>query len=231
MIHSFHLLRTGLCQSLRLFARPPREVPGLAHAEVMVQMELGSPIVSPRRLQVRHLAMFAAWESEEALEAWLASSPDGRAWADGWHVRLEFLRRWGHVAAFDGLPLDGAPHSMDEPVVAVTLARMRLPQVPRFLRWGKPVERQVRDDPGQVLALAAAHPLRTVSTFSVWTSARAMTDMVAGRADTSERERHVAAMRERTRKDFHHEFATLRFRCLAEHGEWDGRTSLVPTSP
>ncbi len=43
-------------------------------------------------------------------------------------------------------------------------------------------------------------------------------------------ERHIAAMRERERKDFHVEFTTLRFRALSEHGEWEGRRDLVPTS-
>lgn len=35
-------------------------------------------------------------------------------------------------------------------VVAVTLAWMKLLQVPRFIRWGKPVEELVRDDPAMV---------------------------------------------------------------------------------
>jgi hypothetical protein len=33
---------------------------------------------------------------------------------------------------------------------------------------------------------------------------------------------------ERERKDFHHEFTTLRFRALTEHGTWDGRSDIVP---
>ncbi len=28
---------------------------------------------------------------------------------------------------------------LDEPIVAVTLARMKLREVPRFLRWGRPL--------------------------------------------------------------------------------------------
>jgi hypothetical protein len=114
--------------------------------------------------------------------------------------------------------------------VAVTLARLKLPQVPRFIRWGRPVERQVRDDPGQTLAVAAASPPRTVSTFTVWRTAQAMTDMVRGQANVPDRTRHAAAMAERERKDFHLEFTTLRFRCLSEHGSWQGRTSIVPTT-
>jgi hypothetical protein len=28
--------------------------------------------------------------------------------------------------------------------------------------------------------------------------------------------------------DFHHEFATYRFRPLSEYGAWEGRTGIVP---
>ncbi len=55
-----------------------------------------------------------------------------------------------------------------------------------------------------------------------------MTDIVAGRSHVPDGARHAAAMGERERKDFHHEFTTLRFRCLSEHGSWKGRTDIVP---
>jgi hypothetical protein len=35
-------------------------------------------------------------------------------------------------------------------------------------------------------------------------------------------------MIERNRKDFHHEFTTLRFRALEEQGAWEGRSRIVP---
>jgi hypothetical protein len=110
----------------------------------------------------------------------------------------------------------------------VTLARLRLPQVPRFIRWGKPVEELVRDHPGTTLALAAMRPPRTVSTFSVWRSQREMTDMVGGHGSVPGAERHARAMVERDRKDFHFEFTTLRFRALGEQGAWEGRSDIVP---
>jgi hypothetical protein len=232
MLCSFHLLETTPRTGARLLAqrRAARGPAGLRHAEPMTLMELGAPMVSPRRFQLRQLALFAAWGAAEHLDTYLADDPIGRVWSSGWHVRLEFLRRWGHVAAFDGFPVQGAAHDPDEPVVAVTLARVKLPQVPRFIRWGRPVEIQVRDDPGQTLAVAAAAPPRTVSTFTVWRSTRAMTDMVQGRSPGPDRTRHVAAMAEREREDFHHEFTTLRFRCLEEHGSWQGRTDIVPSA-
>ncbi|RYE74585.1 MAG: hypothetical protein EOO74_11300, partial [Myxococcales bacterium] len=103
-----------------------------------------------------------------------------------------------------------------------------------FISWGRPVERQVRDHPGVTLALAAMRPPRTVSTFSIWQSGRAMTDMVMGRdrgpSPRDDVRRHAEAMRERERRDFHHAFTTLRFRPLSEHGSWQGRANWVPSA-
>jgi hypothetical protein len=203
-------------------------VPGLHRAECMSVMALGSPILSPMRMQWRHLAVFASWESDRAIDTFLRETELGRTLADGWHVRMEFLRRWGSVSGFDHLPASVGDADPSAPVVAVTLARLKLPQVPRFIRWGKPVEELVRDHPGATLALAAMRPPRTVSTFSVWRSQRDMTDMVRGRGSIPGAGRHAAAMVERDRKDFHHEFTTLRFRALTEHGTWDGRSDIVP---
>jgi hypothetical protein len=203
-------------------------VPGLDHAECLSLMRLGAPVLSPDRLQLRRLAVFAQWHDAAALDRYLEQDPLGRALARGWHVRLQFLRRWSTLAALPGLPVRAGRWDRDEPVVAVTLARMRLGRVPRFLRWGKPVERLVRDHPGTTLAVAAFRPPRTISTFSVWRTVREMEEMVRGRSDVRDPARHAAAMAERERRDFHHEFATYRFRPLSEHGAWEGRTRIVP---
>jgi hypothetical protein len=194
----------------------------------MAVMALGSPMLSPARVQLRRLAVFASWEKEKAIDSFLVESDLGRTLATGWHVRLEFLRRWGRVSAFEDLPASAGEGEPTGPVVAVTLARLKLLQVPRFVRWGRPVEELVRDHPGAILALAAMRPPRTVSTFSVWRSQSEMIDMVRGRSSIAGAGRHAVAMAERERKDFHHEFTTLRFRALAEHGTWQGRSHIVP---
>jgi hypothetical protein len=229
---SFHLAKTTLATGTRALLHPPTmdSVPGLHRAECMSVMALGSSILSPRRMQLRHLAVFAAWESECAIDTFLTVTELGRALAGGWHVRLEFLRRWGSVSGFDHLPVSVGDVDPSAPVVAVTLARLKLPQVPRFIRWGKPVEELVRDHPGTTLALAAMRPPRTVSTFSVWRSQREMLDMVHGHGSIPGAGRHAAAMVERERQDFHQEFTTLRFRPLTEHETWEGRSDIIPTS-
>ena len=231
MIFSFNLLKTPALTHLRhltLKNDSSHTFPGLTYAESMLVMELGSPVFSPKRFQLGKLAMFAAWEDEDALDDYLATDPLGTKLADGWHVRMNFARRWGSIAALPELPTQVGDQDPDRPVVAVTLARMKHTQVPRFIHWRRPVERLVRDHPGQTLALAGMHPVRTVSTFSVWKSQREMTDMVRGHSDIPEPARHADAMSERNRKDFHFEFTTLRFDAISEHGSWMGRTNIVP---
>lgn len=226
-IHSFHLAPMPPFATLGALLRAPT-APGLRHIEVLAGMELGSPVITPKRLQLRRVAAFAEWDDEESLERFLAEHPFGRRLARGWHVRLAFMRRWGSIRALDHLPRVAERTDPEAPVVAVTIARMRLLEVPRFLHWGRPVERQVRDHPGTTLSLAAMRPFRTISTFSIWRSAQAMTDMVFGHDSGHAARRHVDAMAERDRRDFHREFTTLRFRPLSEHGRWDGRSGFVP---
>lgn len=229
-LFSFHLAKSDFITTTNALFEPPTAAtfPGLRHAECMAVMTLGSPVLSPARMQLGSLAVFASWEDERALDAFLASSTLGDTLAQGWHVRLEFLRRWGRVAALGDLPAKAREVGPDAPVVAVTLARLKLTEVPRFIRWGKPVEELVRDHPGAILALAAIRPPRTVSTFSVWRSLRDMTNMVHGRNTFAGSGRHASAMVERSRKDFHQEFTTLRFRAVSEHGSWNGRSDIVP---
>ena len=183
-------------------------------------MTLGRPVALPARYHPRQLALFARWDSETAIDDFLATSKLGAELSSGWHVRLEFLRRWGHISELAGLPTVAIDHDELRPVVAVTLARLKLSQALRFIRWGKPVEEQVRDNPATTISLAAMRPMGTLSTFSIWNTQKAMTDMVNGRSSGPFANRHAEAMQERDRKDFHHEFTTLRFRPISEHGIW-----------
>ncbi|MCB8944878.1 MAG: hypothetical protein H6658_14105 [Ardenticatenaceae bacterium] len=231
-LFTFHLAKVGIFTTVKALLLPPDKntIPGLKHAECMIKMELGVPIVSPARMQLQTLAMFAAWENQAAVDDFLENAKLGYALARGWHVRMEFMRRWGHISEFDGLAESVGEQNPSAPVVAVTLARMKLPQVPRFIHWGKPVEKLVRDHPGTTLAAAAMRPPRTVSTFSIWKSQQEMVDMVRGHSSVPQPKRHAEAMIERNRKDFHFEFTTLRFKPIGEYGEWAGRTDFVPKS-
>lgn len=228
-IFSFHLARISLVDTPHFLLSPMhrREIPGLKHSESLIAMTLGESIASPRRYHLTKVGLFAWWSDETHLDDFL-KWPDHRAFADGWHVRMKLYRRWGRISELDEAVIDPelAP-TADRPVVAVTLARLNLFETSRFIRWGKPVERQVRDHVGQVLALAAIRPLNTFSTFSIWKNEAEMIDMVHGRNKQRDGEDHRLAMEERTRRDFHHEFTTLRFAPFKEAGSWNGTSDYI----
>ena len=230
---SFHLASPGLGKTLAFLLQAPRPgtIQGLSHIEIVVPMTLGCRVTQPSRYHPQQVAAFAAWEDEAALEEFLSRNNCGMALAHGWHVRMELIRKWGQMKEFDSLPQTAMELEDDDPVVSVTLARLRIKEALRFIRWGKPVERQVRDDPATTIALAAIRPLRTLSTFSIWKTQRDLKQMVHGRRNDEAAQDHAKAMQERNRKDFHHEFITMRFRPLSEHGIWEGKTQLLPTAP
>lgn len=229
-LFTFGLARTSVSLTLSSLYRPPNSltVPGLIHAVCLTPMLLGSHILSPQRMQFNKIAMFASWESEEAIESFMQSTNLGKSIRSGWHVRMAFLRRWGSVREFASLPDSVAESDPMAPVAAFTLARMRIPEVPRFIRWGRPVEALIRDHPEATFSLASIRYPRTIATFSIWRSQKAMIDMVRGRSAVSQPLRHIDAMKERERRDFHREFTTMRFRPIAEYGSWDGRATLLP---
>lgn len=229
-VFSYHLIKLPLFLAIKgIFSNPiVKNSKGLIHSEYMSVMTLGSPILSPSRLLIRQVAVFAQWESETALDEYLEKDSFGSRLASGWHVRLEFLRQWGKFSKFEVAELKENIEENTSPVVAVTIARMKPFEVPRFIHWGRPVEKQVRDHPGTTLSLASYSFPNTVSTFSIWKTEKEMTDMVHGHSATPKPKRHSDAMKERERKNFHFEFTTLRFKPVAEFGTWKGQKNFIP---
>lgn len=229
-IFSYHLVKMSYFSALKAVLFPPKtkNIPGLMGVETMFCMTLGSPVFSLSRILVRQVAVFAQWENEAAIDCFLKENNFGKRLAKGWHTRLIFMRQWGKISGFE-IPNETLDTTTtDIPVVAVTLARMRFPEIPRFIRWGRPVEKLVRDHPGTTLSLASISFPRTVSTFSIWKTQKEMTDMVHGHSSVPRPKRHVDAMKERDRKDFHFEFTTLRFKPISEFGEWKGVKNFIP---
>jgi len=206
-IFSFHLA----VGNLLLLPRPV--FPGLMHSESLMTMRLGFPILHPSRYGFSQLVFFARWKDESSLISFLENDPFGRRLASGWHVRLKLYRRWGSVSELDNLPENLENQTPEKPVVGITLARLKLTETIRFLKWGKPVEGLVRDHPGKTFALAAMRPVNTLSTFSMWRSEKDMVEMVKG--DNV----HGRAIGEQLKRSFHHEFTTMRFYILGEFGK------------
>lgn len=229
-IFSYHIAKLSYFQAFKmvLFPMKTSEIIGLSHSETMSAMKLGSPIFSKTRIFNQTIVVFAQWEDEKSLENFLKNNSRGKLLARGWHVRLDFLRQWGNISSFQ-IPTKKMEESMtNEPVVAVTIARMKYTEIPHFLRWGRPVEKLVRDHKGTTLSLASIRYPNVISTFSIWKSQSEMTDMVNGHSKMPDPKRHANAMKERNRKDFHFEFTTLRFKPISEHGQWNNCNSFLP---
>ncbi|HCM32854.1 MULTISPECIES: hypothetical protein [Chryseobacterium] len=229
-VFTYHLVKTDYFSALRILFSSPnsRNIPGLIHAEIMTVMTLGSPIFSSSRMLIRQIAVFAQWEDESNIENFLAKDSLGKILSEGWHTRLTFMRKWGKFNKFEIPDETTESENPDSPVVAVTIARMKFLEIPRFIHWGRPVEKLVRDHPATTLSLASIKFPNTVSTFSIWKNQKEMTDMVRGHSKVPKPERHSDAMKERDRKDFHFEFTTLRFKPISEFGEWNGQRNIIP---
>lgn len=228
-IFSYHLVELPFfVAAKRIFSSPiSKNTRGLIHSEYMAAMTLGSPIFSPSRVLIGQVAVFMQWENENALENYLQKDRFGRVLAKGWHVRLSFIREWGKFRGFK-IPNDKDKlENPNSPVVAVTIARMKPLAVPRFIHWGRPVEKLVRDHPGTTLSLASVKFPNTVSTFSIWKTEKQMTNMVRGDSEVKKPKRHSDAMKERERKNFHFEFTTLRFKPVGEYGSWKGESDFA----
>jgi len=229
-VFSYHLVKLSLTSALRIMIFPinSKQINGLIHAETMSAMILGSSIFSNSRIFNREIVVFAQWENEDYLNEFLQTNTYGKQIAKGWHIRLEYLRQWGKISGFQ-IPTLVSEIDNENPVVAVTIARMKYTQIPRFLRWGRPVEKQVRDHSGTTLSLASIRYPNIVSTFSIWNTQKEMIDMVRGHSKMPQPKRHINAIKERERKDFHFEFTTLRFRPLTEYGEWNNKRNYIPS--
>ena len=133
-VFTLGLAKTSAPLALTSLYRPlsSATVPGLVHAECLTPMLLGSLILSPKRMQLRKIVMFAAWESEDAIDEFMSTSKLGQAITAGWHLRMTFLRRWGSVREFASLPESIGESDPQSPVAAFTLARMRFREIPRF---------------------------------------------------------------------------------------------------
>lgn len=223
MIVSVHIADVGRLEAQRHVLRrlDVSTVPGMTYGEAVFAAQLGNRVPKP---QPGRIGLIAAWDGDAALDRFLAGHPLAERLSGGWHVRLEPLRCFGSWGGMEGLPANELPVADDEPVVALTLGRLRLRRTRAFLRSARPTERDAMENPA-VAALTAFGrftPPRLVSTFTIWRSAAAMRDYAFDGSGS-----HQAAVRVDRAHPFHSESAFIRFRPYASQGSWDGRDPLA----
>lgn len=174
---------------------------------------------------LRRWALFAVWDDEAALDAFLACSPIAARWtelaSESWHVRLRTVRAHG---AWGGTnPLTAvAPRQHDQPIAILTRAAIRPARLLRFYRAIEPPATQLGRSPGLLASVGVGEwPVARQATFSLWRSL-ADAQEFAYRSPA-----HMDVVLRTRAEDWYSEELFARFEPYGSAGSWDGGDPLA----
>jgi hypothetical protein len=234
VVASFHLNREGPAGALRAMAgmarqgRLARRVPGLRFAR-----RLGTGRGRAMGLQgdPGRWAVFAVWDDEAALDAFLADDPLPRWWQEhsreSWSVRLAPLRvhgTWGGVDPFADLDDLAATRlaAGGGPVAVLTRARVPVRHWRSFTRSVPAVEAHLRAQPGLLEAAGVGEwPVGLLATFSLWRDAAAV------EAFAYQGQAHADVVRATRQGGWFREELFARFLPYGSTGTWAGTDPLA----
>lgn len=227
-VASFHLASYSGAAARDAFAAMAFDRPVLKRTDGLAffrQLGTGKGQKMTLSADLRRWALFAVWEDEDALDAFMGASPIAERWRDAadeaYTVRLHPSRAAGK---WDGAqPLTVTPPPADgAPVAILTRAKVRVRRARAFYGAIAEPAADLRRRPGLLDAVAIGeHPVLRQATFSMWR------DLDSARAYAYGRPEHRAVVGRTRAEDWYAEQLFARFHPYAAEGTWDGRDPLT----